>query len=198
MNYSMDEIRQYVAHSREELTKRLIIGALALLLGTAGFVFINDTTLQFLSLALLVSSLFFTFKTIKKYPPRILWAKEVRGINVKEHEYYQPYQRGGYGMRSMKYGNRFRSVGSNPTPPNSKLKAKVYLRLDDGSVKEIGELSKAHTDIYLDGDELVRYEGVRYPVIAGRRAERQPCPICGTVNGSERDACFCGLSIVKD
>ena len=198
MNYSTDEIREYVNYSREKLTKRLVIYTVLLLFGTAGLIFSKDTTLMFISVVLLLSSIILTIKATKKYPPQVLWARELRGINVKEHEYLQGYQRGGFGMRSLKYGNRFRTTRSHLDPLPSKLKAIVYLRLDDGSIKEIGELSKAHTDIYRDKDELVRYEGTRYPVIIGRRVERQPCPLCGTVNGAERDACFCGLSIIKD
>ena len=198
MNYCMDEIRERVRHSREVLTRRLIIYSIAILAAIVGLILDGGTTLTFLSFATLVVSLLLIFKALKKHPPSLLWAKEIRGINVKEHEYLQGYQRGGFGMRSLKYGNRFRTTRSHLDPLPSKLKAIVYLRLDDGSIKEIGELSKAHTDIYRDGDELVRYEGTRYPVIIGRRVERQPCPLCGTVNGAERDACFCGLSIIKD
>ncbi len=197
MKYSLDEIREYVRDRRERLVRRLIIYGVTLTVACVLWALDLSTTATFIGFAGAAASLAFIFRALKKYPPTVLWSREVTGVNIKEHEYVESYQRGGYGMRSLRYGNRTRSTKSHLDPLPTRIRARVYLRLENGDIYTVGDLRRAQTDVYEDGDTLVKYEGTRYPVIIGREVKRQPCPICGTVNTQERTRCSCGLSIIN-
>lgn len=59
-------------------------------------------------------------------------------------------------------------------------------------------LYKSHTDIYKDGDVLIKYAGTKYPIVASRDIDSQPCPICGEINRATDARCaHCGLSITE-
>lgn len=196
MKYSHDEIREYVRDRRERLVKRLIISGVTLIASAVLWMLDLGTTPTFIGVAGVGVSLLLLLRALKKYPPKVLWSREITGVNIKEHEYVESYQRGGFGIRSMRYGNRTRSTRSHLDPLPTRVRARVYLRLEDGDIYTVSDLYRAQTDVYEDGDTLIKYEGTRYPVIVGREVKRQPCPICGTVNTEVRNKCSCGLSII--
>ena len=117
---------------------------------------------------------------------KVLFSSAKRGINIKEHEFCmrtrEPYSRyfGFYKTKNAWRANAVHSI--------------VYLRLENDDVACIEGLFKRHTDIYAEGDELLKYEGCRYPVVVGRSDANPICPICGTVNTRDARKCIhCGL-----
>ena len=131
-------------------------------------------------------------RIFKKYNGKILFGKEIRGINIKEHEYGI---QGDGQARIYRRGNIPLSYANRKEPPR-RINGNVYVRLDDGSIREISGVYKSHLDIYEDGDMLLKPAGTRFPVVLSRAAHRQPCPICGEVNDMSKNACrSCGLTI---
>ncbi len=204
MKYDVNELEKRVYSKR----KRFITYVFSLVVFIiAAFVIIkldfNDT----LSFWLIVSE-FVALATlgvvIYTSSPIILFSKEIRGENIKEVEYI--------GVRdtnweknsqySMRKGSevRVKQTGANAKKrTDGVVRSSVYLRLEDGDVKVVTDLYKSATDIYEEGDILVKYSGVKYPIIEGRNVPRQSCPFCGEVNDESAGACkCCGLGILKE
>lgn len=156
--------------------------------------------------ALFVIFLLFV-KLFEKFNPKVLFSKEIRGENLKESE-YEIMKRGSYtgnGMRHKQVG----SHGTMPYAPNTRANRKafhknmhfsgeVYLKSDNGNVHLLSGLYLSHLEIYEEGDILLKPRGCKFPIVTNRYVESQPCPLCGEMNGSERDSCpGCGLKIVS-
>ena len=132
------------------------------------------------------------FWIFKRYNGKILFSKEIRGTNIKEHEYGI---QGDGQPRIYRRGNMPHNFSNRKDPPR-RINGNVYVRLDDGNVREISGVYKSHLDIYEDGDMLLKPAGTRFPVVINRAPHRQPCPICGEVNDMSENACrSCGLNI---
>ena len=198
MLYDKEEIARRVAAKRK---KFLILSLSVLIFMIAALVLIGleiNDTLTFLMMALEFASVFVLYSLCLKYTPTILFWREIRGTNVLEVEYVAVR----YNKREGKYSPRgsslrFRSTGANRKKiHDGNIRSTVYLRLDDGNVCSLHDLYKSSTDIYEIGDFLVKYSGVKYPVIENRTVERHPCPICGEINERTAKACSnCGLGI---
>jgi hypothetical protein len=138
--------------------------------------------------------LFLLAVEIKKFDAKTLMSGEIRGKNIKEYE---------YGIHGTSTDRIYRRGNMPHTFANKKIlhpriNGTVYLELEDGNVTSISGLYKSHMEIYEDGDILVKYAGTRFPIVEGRAVKKQPCPICGEINDSSRDACrVCGLAIIK-
>lgn len=194
--YDFEQIKRIVSAKRKALLTKAsflffpMIAALAV-----GIIFIGSE-LSFVCLIAVFPLVFLLFRLLQKSHASVILSKEIRGKNIKEYEYGiqgdgQPsvYRRGGLVMPHT-YANR----KERPL----RLNGRVYLELDDGTVKAVSGLYKAHMDIYEDGDELLKLAGTAFPVIVSRYADRQPCPICGEVNDMKDNACKkCGISIWK-
>ena len=138
--------------------------------------------------------LFLLAMQIKKFDAKTLMSREVRGKNVKEYEYGI---HGSSAERIYRRGNMPHTF-TNKKILHPRINGTVYLELEDGNVTSISGLYKSHMEIYEDGDMLVKYAGTRFPIVVGRAVKKQPCPLCGEVNDSSRDACrVCGLAIIK-
>ena len=146
-------------------------------------------------------------KLFEKFTPKILFSKEIIGENLKESE-YEIMKRGSYtgnGMRHKQVG----SHGTMPYAPNTRANRKafhksmhfsgeVYLKSEGGNIHLISGLYLSHLEIYEEGDVLLKPRGCKFPIVTNRRLESQPCPLCGEVNGKERDKCAgCGLKITS-
>ena len=147
--------------------------------------------------------LFALYKIFDVQSPSIWFSKEIRGVNIKEDEYVSR-KTPGPGLSWRQVGGPASpqpfapNTGANRrrTPPN--IRSRVYLQLEDGNIVTISTLYKSHTELFVEGDTLLKYAGTHFPIVVSREMQKQPCPICGEVNDMSADACHnCGLSIIK-
>ena len=198
--YDLEKLSWIIEARRKSFKLWITLYAVIFVAGVIVFFAGGEDVALFGIIAVLVA-IFLTVKLWRKYSPGVLFSREIKGVNIKEHEFVQS-ARGGY---SMKRGiaTRLRvSTYSNSGSAKSKRphvrSAYVYVRLDSGDVTILDGLTSLHTDIYEIGDELMRPSGARYPVVLSREIEKQPCPLCGRINSMKKDECAsCGLSIIK-
>ena len=195
MRYDEEKISWIVADKRRVFKIRFYIIA-ALMLGSLAVCIINISDyLSVLCAMIEFPLMLFLARLIKKHDARVLLSKEIRGKNIKEYEYAISGRPRTTVFRRANVAHTFANRASSPM----RLNGTVYLELEDGNVTSISGLYKSHMDIYEDGDMLIKYAGTKFPIIVGREVKKQPCPICGEVNDSSRDACkACGLGIVKN
>ena len=189
---------------RVEAARRRFFGyssGLILLAACAVGLIVADlgTWASFAGAALTLVSVILFVRVWKRSAPSVLFCKRLEGVNVGENEYIASARvptGGRYRPAGMVYSPRVSRAPSNARPRG--LKGAVYLRSGDGNVAEIRDLPIAHTDIYEQGDRLLRLAGTKYPIVISRDLKEQPCPICGQVNGTDRFSCIrCGLEMVK-
>lgn len=201
MNYSREEIAVAVSKKKRHFTVAASV-MLTLLAVAAVLLILNiNDTLSFIMIVLILLLLHCTASTFAHFQPRVLFSKEIEGVNIRE-DLYHAQVRSGPGLRHKQVG----SSGLLPFAPNTgenkkkshSLRGAVYIRTDDGNVCAIRGLSETHVEIFEDGDKLLKLSGTNYPIILNRDEERQPCPLCGAVNGQDRSKCIgCGVSIVN-
>ncbi len=162
-----------------------------------------NSMVTFICIVAEVVLLFAIYKIFDVQSPAIYFSKEIRGVSIKEDEYISRrtpnlalkwYQEGGRTPPQPFAPN----TGANKrrTPPN--IRGSIYLQLDNGNIVTISSLYKSHTELFVEGDMLLKYAGTQFPVVVSREVDRQPCPICGEINDMSGDACHtCGLSIIK-
>ena len=194
MNYDIAELSGRVRERREKFVRAVTLLSLTIVASTVIAILFPETTILFVCITLAVVLFAVLISTVRKFQPSVLFSKEISGINIKEHEYVTIAQSH---MRSSRYLG-FYAGRYNQTGSAKGVRALVYLKLSDGDVAVIDGLSKVHTDIYEDGDELLLPSGAKYPIVMNRTMKKQPCPICGTVNCDTDVRCrSCGLGIVK-
>ena len=182
--------------------KFLAVFAVDLFALIGGIVFLLldiNNALFFRGIIIIAFTLLYMWCIFEKYSPKTLFSKELKGENIKE-DVYEVYVRRGVALRpkqvGMPYGGR---PLSHTRMAKTLLRSAVYLRLEDGNIKEIRGMRVEHVELYEDGDTLFKYAGTSYPIILSRETERQPCPLCGTINLTKDDACIhCGLKIEKE
>ena len=189
MRYDLEALSARVKAKRVEfLISFLTSLAIAVASAVCAVVF-NGTNERFAFVLCAAISLFYVYRSIKKYRPVSLFGGELRGINVKEHEYVTMSR----GPASASYRILYPSHTGG-----TRIHARLYLKSPDGQIKIVRGLYKAQTDVYEIGDELLRPAGATYPVILSRDTHRAPCPDCGRVNGAEERSCTtCGLPITE-
>ena len=198
--YDLEKLSWIIDERRKKFKLWISLYAAIFVSGVIVF-FAGGEDIALFGVIAVIAAIFLTVKLWRKYSPGVLFSAEIRGENVKEHEFVQSV-RGGY---SMKRGIATRltvSTHSNSGSAKSKRphvrSAYVYVRLADGNVVILDGLTSLHTDIYEIGDEIMRPAGARYPIVLSRELEKQPCPLCGRINRMDSDECAsCGLSIVK-
>ena len=195
MNYDLKELSERVRERRERFLTTVIFELLGILVSLALAIVFPETTVVFICVCAALLLVYFAIRAIRKFQPLILFRKELRGVNIKEHEYVTLVQSH---MRASRYLGYYKGR-YNQTASAKGVRAMVYLRLSDGNVTVIDGLHKSHVDIYEEGDELIVHEGAKYPVIISRDVKKQPCPICGEINSKNDTRCSrCGLgTIVK-
>ena len=203
MTYNLEQVYLFVTKRRRKFILYLCLLSLLLIASACAAVINIGITLTFFFVVAAVIFAVLIFILFKKFSPLILFSKELCGINVMEHEYVAYRSRGGafkfgYGDRPGLAPELRNSVSTN-SARRSYLKSGVYLKLENGSITYLRHLKPAHTDIYEIGDALLKPRGTGVPIIISRATERQPCPMCGTVNGSKQSSCSnCELGILKD
>lgn len=175
-------IRARISAKRKKLLAKLVSYLAVIMAAVVILILLRDVTAVFVATLAIIISIYMLLKSLSKHNPLVLFSRELRGINIKEHEFVMnsrtPYSRY-FGFYKTKDAWRANAVHSA-----------VYVRLKNGNVVRIDGIFKTHTDIYEDGDELVRYAGCRYPVVVGRFCDRVICPICGTINSSFAERCI--------
>lgn len=195
--YDLEKINKIVKKKRKMiLTEFAIIIALMIVALILLIVNINSTV-TFICIVAEGALLFAIYKIFNVQSPLIWFSKEIRGVNIKEHEYVIRKTPG----PRLKWSPTpiVPNTGANRrrTPPN--IRSKVYLQLEDGNIVTISKLYKSHTELFVEGDTLLKYAGAHFPIVVSRRIQRQPCPICGEINDMSNDSCHgCGLGIIKD
>ena len=194
MTYNKDDITKYVKKRRRDFIFKIVCSLLFVLISSLFIALFPEMTVIFVCVAIIIISVFYAIKTLKRYQPVLLFSEELQGENVKEHEFVVTNRRLSFGGRRS--FSRFKPVAyssqrSRTKPPTSAI---VYLKLPCGDVTYLDGLSGAQTDIYEIGDTLYKYPGTRYPIILNREVKAQPCPICGTANKASEEKCItCGL-----
>ena len=198
MKYNEEQIRRCVKERQHAFLVKVTI-LLALIVACAIIMAVfPEVTVIFVCVLVIIVSTVYLIKISNRYRPMILFSKEVKGINVHEHEYVI-YTKGP-SYKKMWYVPRLKT--SEFTGGTNRIKttvgATVYLRLPDGKVTFIDHLYNGQTDIYEIGDTLYKYPGTRYPVVLEKELEAMPCPLCGTANKHTEPRCItCGLEIEK-
>ena len=196
--YDEKEIAKAISKKRKYFLISLILD-LFVLAGGIVFLIIDTSNSRFFSgIIMVLISLVFIWNLCNKYAPFTLFSREIKGENIKE-DIYEIYVRRGVALRpkqvGMGYGGR---PLSHTRMAKTFLRSAVFLKLENGDIKEIRGMRVEHVELYEDGDTLLKYAGANYPVIVNRETQRQPCPLCGTINLTKDEACIhCGLRMIK-
>ena len=203
MMYDLEEIEKIVKQKRKMLITEFAI-IITLMIAALILLILNiNSTVTFICIVAELALLFAIYKIFDVQSPSIWFSKEIRGVNIKEDEYVSR-KTPGPGLSWRQVGGPASpqpfapNTGANRrrTPPN--IRSRVYLQLEDGNIVTISTLYKSHTELFVEGDTLLKYAGTHFPIVVSREMQKQPCPICGEVNDMSVDACQnCGLSIIK-
>ncbi len=206
MTYDLFDLNLRVQRKQKSFLIRAFVLMLFSLLCVLLIIFLSIGEIIVISGVALFVTFLLCIKLFEKFNPKVLFSKGIKGENLKEGE-YEIMKRGSYtgnGMRHKQVG----SHGAMPYAPNTRANRKafhknmhfsgeVYLKTDDGNIVLISGLYGSHLEIYEEGDILLKPAGAKFPIVVSRDAERQPCPLCGEINGGERKACAnCGLKIL--
>ena len=201
--YDLKEIEKIVKQKRKMLVTEFTI-IIALMIAALILLILNiNSTVTFICIVAELALLFAIYKIFDVQSPSIWFSKEIRGVNIKEDEYVSR-KTPGPGLSWRQVGGPASpqpfapNTGANRrrTPPN--IRSRVYLQLEDGNIVTISTLYKSHTELFLEGDTLLKYAGTHFPIVVSRDMQKQPCPICGEMNDMSADACHtCGLGIIK-
>jgi len=197
MFYDQKALAERVKRKQKSFLVRVSV-ILALMATSVLFIVLNlNSNLTFGSILAFLILFYPLAKAVKRFRPLTLFSREIRGVNVKEHEVglqKDPMDRIRRSRRpAMPY------TFENFSEPPRRIRGTVYLRTDDGNVKRITGLRLEHMELYRDGDTLFKPGGAAYPQVECRIPEAQPCPLCGTMNKNTDSACHtCGLKIVSN
>ena len=192
MTYDLYELRTRVREMRTRFIRMSVVLLFGIVAAVISAIMLKGTTERFVAATLCIILLVGFVRNVAKSHPVSLFSREIRGKNVKEHEYVIRGRRA-----YSRYLGFYKSRGQDTGEPRGVIGA-VYILEDTGDVTIVDHLHKSHTDIYDDGDRLLKPGGARYPIIIGREVKRQPCPLCGEVNSADDMKCkACGLGIIK-
>jgi len=197
--YDEKEIRKRVSRKRQFFFAYLITALAVFSAGILLIVLDFEEPYFFLGIIVSASSLAFIVSLISRASLKALFSKDIKGENVKEH-IYEVYVRRGVALRPKQVGMGYGGQPlSHTRMAKAQLRSLVYLKLETGDIKEIRGLRVEHTELYRDGDVLFKYAGTKYPIIVSRKSERQPCPICGSLNLVGDEECLgCDLKIKRE
>lgn len=201
--YDSNEIEKIVKQKRRILITEFAIIITLMIVALVLLIVNINSAVTFICIIAELALLFAIYKIFDVQSPSIWFSKEIRGVNIKEDEYVSRKMPGP--------GLSWRQVGGPASPqpfaPNTganrrrippNIRSRVYLQLEDGIIVTLSTLYKSHTELFVEGDTLLKYAGTHFPIVVSREMQKQPCPICGEVNDMSADACHnCGLNIIK-
>jgi membrane protein YdbS with pleckstrin-like domain len=134
MIYNADELSSRVKKRKKEFgTKASILLLLAIAFTATALIF-SEPSVIFISVCLIILSAVLLIRVMRKYEPFVLFSREVRGINIKEHEFVVTDRRvfrfgSSYLITKRRLKtSEFISTKARTKPPTSAI---VYLRLPD-------------------------------------------------------------------
>ena len=139
MHYDMEEFRARITLKRNAFVRDLTILLLLVLCAVAVLIIYPETTVTFICAILIIVLVALLIYTVKKYKPVLLYAKDLKGINIKEHEYTLSGR-----QRNSRWFGRY-TLGSGRIS-KSNIHSIIYLRLEDGDVIAIDGHMQVHTD----------------------------------------------------
>ncbi len=204
MTYNCDEIKKRVYEKRKKFIITVSVTILLMIVSLVLMLLKISDELIFICIVGEIVLLFVIYRIFEVQQPGIIFSGEIRGENIKEDEYIS--------RKVPALGLKWRQVGGQASPapiaPNTRankrllppnIRGRVYIRLENGDIVTVSSLYKSHTDLYEEGDMLLKYSGTQFPIIISRNPGKQPCPICGEVNDDFIKECTrCGLSIEQD
>lgn len=202
--YDSKEIEKKVKQKRKMLITEFAIIITLMIVALVLLIVNINSTVTFICIIAELALLFAIYKIFDVQSPSIWFSKEIRGVNIKEDE-YASRKTPGPGLKWRQVGGPASpapiapNTGANRrrTPPN--IRSRVYLQLEDGNIVTLSTLYKSHTELFVEGDTLLKYAGTHFPIVVSREMQKQPCPVCGEVNDMSADACHnCGLGIIKN
>ena len=197
--YDLEKLSWIIDARRKKFKLWLALFVAMLIAGVVLFI-VGEGDIALYGIIVAVVALVLFVDLWRRYSPPVLFYREIRGVNIKEHEYVES-ARGGYTVRrgiAVRGGKTYSNSGNAKSKRPHVRAAYVYVRLENGDVVILDGLNSNHTDIYEIGDEILRPAGARYPIVLSRKIEKQPCPLCGRINSMDDEGCAsCGLSILK-
>ena len=189
--YDSIEIKKIVNQKRKTLITEFATIVALMFIALILLIINTSSAVTFICIVAELVLLFAIYKIFDVQSPSIWFSKEIRGINIKEDEYVS--------RKTPGPGLTWRQVGGPASPAPLDIRSRVYLQLEDGNIVTLSTLYKSHTELFVEGDTLLKYAGTHFPIVVSREMQKQPCPICGEVNDMSADACHnCGLSIIKN
>ena len=176
--YDLERVGMIVAERRRIFSIKAAFFAVLMLAALILAIYFAGSEIGFVSALIEFPLVLLAFHLYRKSGARVLLSKEVRGVNIKEHEYGIQHEPGVRLHRRVSAP----STGANRKPSPLRINGNVYLKLESGDIKELSGLYKSHIDIYEEGDTLLKLAGTRFPIVVSRDAKEQPCPLCGEVN----------------
>ena len=196
MKYDKNAISERVGAEKKKFLTLSAFFLAVLFTCCAIMIFTDGNGLFFSAMLIAAATVFIAFRTLKKFTPSVLFSKEVKGENIKEHEINVS---GAGGMRMSHRSVVMPNTGANRKASLRRIRGTVYLKDESGNIAEINDLSAQHMNFYEDGDVLLKYAGTKFPIVISRPVDMQPCPLCGRINKSTEDACrTCGLEIADE
>lgn len=201
--YDSIEIKKIVNQKRKTLITEFATIVALMFIALILLIINTSSAVTFICIVAELVLLFAIYKIFDVQSPSIWFSKEIRGINIKEDEYVSR-KTPGPGLTWRQVGGPASpapiapNTGANRrrTPPN--IRSRVYLQLEDENIVTLSTLYKSHTELFVEGDTLLKYAGTHFPIVVSREMQKQPCPICSEMNDMSADACHtCGLGIIK-
>ena len=194
MKYDLSQIELIVSERKRKFKTAIAIVALLFLVFSLMIALWHENNKIVFLCGLADILLIFAFvRVLSIFSPAILFSKEVRGENILEDEYVLLTRKRGFKLG--KYSPLAIPTRRATSEGREKIRAGVYLRLENGDIYSIRDLSVAHTSLYEIGDILYKPAGVKYPIIEGKDVKAQPCPLCGQINNKGARECRCGVNI---
>ena len=189
----MSERERYSARAVQRKTDFIItavIYAVMIVASITAIILLRANTVGVVICAVCLACIIYKLiKTLKKLPPlKVLFAKELEGEIIDIHVVDVPVVRV-MGGRPKRVPIARNTRGASWDGGRRQLKGELYIKTDGGEVKFITDLTKEATDVYCEGDRVLRIAGTKYPLILNREALKYPCPICGTVHSKSEINC---------
>lgn len=180
----------------------IILGALEILFVTFTVLcfalFDGDGTLLFIAIALLLANAV-AGSVVNSKIHLFMRRGPTYEATVINRAVYTPIRR----MNTLNYpGEVYHVYPKGYLKPNQKPKfggiCSLTLLDEKGRRRKVFLATKTHLELYLDGDRVIKYSGLPYPIVIGRRPQRVACPACGTITDTDSEICSECACVLKN